>query len=220
MTLRYEDRRDAGRQLARQLAEYVDRDDVLILALPRGGVPVAYEVARELDAALDVLVVRKLGVPGHPEFAMGAIASAGVEVLDRELIQRLHLSQRDVEAVALRERQELARRDLLYRGNRPPARLRHHTVIVVDDGFATGASMNVALQLARSRRPDRLVAAAPVGPPEIVRRLAGLADQVVCPYMPPDFHAVGQFYRHFDQVEDEEVRDLLASARMPDGGHP
>ena len=220
MTLRYENRRDAGRQLARQLEEYAGRDDVLVLALPRGGVPVAYEVARELDAELDVLVVRKLGVPGHPEFAMGAIASPGVEVLDRELIHRLHLSQMQVEAVATRERQELARRERLYRGDRPPARLRHHTVIVVDDGFATGASMSAALQVARSRRPDRLVAAVPVGPPEIARRLAGLADEVVCPYTPPDFHAVGQFYRHFDQTEDEEVRDLLASSRLPTGGNP
>lgn len=209
----FEDRREAGRRLAACLGDYADDPDLLVLGLPRGGVPVAYEVAGALGAELDVLVVRKLGVPGQPEFAMGAIAGGGVEVLDQGLIRALRITRNQVDEAIARERAELARREELYRGGRPPARVRGRTVLVVDDGLATGASMSAAVRVLRSREAGRIVVAAPVGPPGIDRLLRPLADDVVCLATPYGFRAVGSHYRQFGQTTDEEVRELLAAAR-------
>lgn len=203
----FRDRRDAGRRLAAQLEGYWS--DTLVLGLPRGGVPVAYQVARELHAELDVLVVRKLGVPGRPEFAMGAIAGGGVEVVDRDLAAGIGVSDAQIEAVIREERAELERRERSYRGDWPPHRVRGRTVIVVDDGLATGASMTAALQLLREQEPARLVAAVPVGPPDIDAALRGLADEVVCVLRPRAFRAVGQHYQNFGQTSDVEVSELL-----------
>ncbi|MES1954439.1 erythromycin esterase family protein [Salinisphaera hydrothermalis] len=213
MTLLFRNRRDAGRRLARELDGHADHSDVLVLALPRGGVPVAFEVARALGAELDVLVVRKLGVPGHPETAMGAIAANGRQILDRELIRHLRLDSAAIERVIAAERQELARRERLYREGREPLRVAGRRVIVIDDGLATGASMAAALQMVREMGPARLIAAVPVASPEGMGRLGDLADEVVCLAAPEDFRAVGLHYREFDQTSDDEVRRLLAEAR-------
>lgn len=210
----FEDRHDAGRRLSTHLGAYAGEPDLLVLGLPRGGVPVAYEVARALGAELDVLVVRKLGVPGQPEFAMGAIAGDGVEVLDRELIHALRVTREQLEAAILSERDELARREKRYRGGRPPARVRDRTVLVVDDGLATGASMTAALHVLRARGAGRVVVAVPVGPPDTRRLFGSLADDVVCVSTPHDFRAVGSHYHRFEQTTDEEVRELLAAGRL------
>ena len=203
--MRFQDRTDAGRQLAARLTAYANRDDVVVLALPRGGVPVAVEVARGLRAPLDVLLVRKLGVPGHPELAMGAIATGGVQVLSEELIAELHIPRKLVEDVAARERRELDRRERLYRGNRPMPLLRDRTVIVVDDGLATGSTMEAAIAALRHQQSSRIVVAAPVGAVETCHRLKKIADEVVCVTTPEPFDAVGLWYKRFDQVSDEEV---------------
>jgi putative phosphoribosyl transferase len=211
--MRYRDREDAGRRLATELAPYADRDAVVVLALPRGGVPVAFEVARLLHAPLDVLLVRKLGVPGHPELAMGAIASGGVRVLSHDIISQLVVTPEEVEAATTREGVELDRRDRLYRGDRPPTPLAGRTVILVDDGLATGATMEAAIQAVRQSNPARVVVAAPVGAVETCERLRALADEVVCASTPDDFQAVGLCYDRFDQTSDEEVIELLNRAR-------
>jgi putative phosphoribosyl transferase len=208
----YKDRTHAGRQLARTLRHYAGRAGLIVLGLPRGGVPVAFEVAQALGAELDVLLVRKLGMPHHEEYAMGAIGSGGVRVLQPGVPGLMGVTQEQVEQVTARELAELERRDRLYRGARPPPRLEGRCVILVDDGIATGASMLAAVQVVRKQRVARLVVAAPVGAPDTVARLAGEADEVVCPLAPPRFHAVGQYYRKFGQTEDEEVQDLLAQA--------
>ena len=208
--MRFRDRRDAGRHLAGRLASYEKRTDVLVLALPRGGVPVAAEVARILDVALDVFVVRKLGVPGHPELAMGAIANGGVRVLSADLIDELAISPAAIEAVAAREREELERRDRLYRGEREPPALGGKAVIVVDDGLATGATMEAAVAALRLHAPARIIVATPVGAAESCRRLEAVADEVVCVETPEPFRAVGVWYEEFDQTSDEEVTRLLA----------
>lgn len=208
----FEDRREAGRRLAAILDDYADTPDLLVLALPRGGVPVAYEVARALGAELDVLVVRKLGVPDQPEFAMGAIAGDDVVVLDEGLVRALHISREQVEAVIRSERAELERREQAYRGGRPPLRIHGRSVLVVDDGLATGASMRAALQVLRARRAARVVVAVPVAPPDTAYSLRGLADDVVCVHTPRSFRAVGAHYRHFDQTTDAEVHELLEAA--------
>lgn len=208
----FEDRVDAGRRLAARLAVFGGAD-TLVLGLPRGGVPVAYQVARALGAELDVLVVRKIGVPGQPEFAMGAIASGGVEVLDHKLIRALGVDRAQVDAVVETERAELARRERAYRGDRPPPRVAGRTVLVVDDGLATGASMRAALSAVRSLGPARLVVAVPVAPRGIEDQFRDLADEVVCVSRPADFRAVGAHYRHFGQTGDAEVQSLLAAAR-------
>jgi erythromycin esterase-like protein/predicted phosphoribosyltransferase len=205
----FADRADAGRQLAGRLNAYAHRQDVVVLALPRGGVPVGFEVARELHAPLDVFVVRKLGVPGHPELAMGAIASGGVRVLSEDLIDELGIPRSAVEQVSVRERLELERREQLYRGNRTLPFLGQHTVILVDDGLATGASMEAAVAAVRQLQPSAVVVAAPVGAAESCARLRRVADAVVCPETPDPFHAVGAWYRRFDQTTDEEVIGLL-----------
>jgi erythromycin esterase-like protein/predicted phosphoribosyltransferase len=205
----FADRAEAGRHLAGRLSTYACRRDVVVLALPRGGVPVGFEVARALHAPLDVFVVRKLGVPGHPELAMGAIASGGVRVLSDDLIHELGIPRSAVEQVAVRERLELERRERLYRGNRTLPSLKQRTVILVDDGLATGASMEAAVAAVRQLQPSAVVVAAPVGAAESCARLQRVADAVVCAETPEPFHAVGVWYRRFDQTTDEEVIGLL-----------
>lgn len=209
----YTDRAQAGRALAAALREYADRPDVVVLALPRGGVPVAYRVAETLGAPLDVFLVRKLGFPGSEEFAMGAIASGGVRVLNEAVIERYGVPEAVVETVVRREERELSRREKSYRGDLPPLDLRGKTAIVVDDGLATGFSMRAAVKALRSLGPSRVVVAVPVGPRETVEELRLLADEVVCPATPEPFLAVGRFYEDFDQTSDREVVDFLARAR-------
>jgi len=209
-TMRFRDRTDGGRQLAAQLAEYGGRSDVVVLGLPRGGVPVAKEVATRLKAPLDVFLVRKLGVPGHPELAMGAIAEGGVEVLSEDLIQDLRIPPELVQEVAVRERVELERRDVLYRGGRKAPVVRGRTVILVDDGLATGSSMQAAVLALRQHAPARIVVAVPVGASDSCDRLRRVADQVVCVSTPEPFNAVGLWYDEFSQTTDDEVRRLLA----------
>jgi predicted phosphoribosyltransferase len=205
--VRFHNRADAGRRLAAQLTAYDDR--VVVLGLPRGGVPVAVEVARALHATLDVFVVRKLGVPGHPELAMGAIASGGVRVLSQDIIDELGIGASAIDAITARERIELERRDRLYRRDRPLPDVRDRTVIVVDDGLATGATMEAAVRAVRLFGPARVVVAAPVGAPEACERLRRVADEVVCIETPEPFRAVGLWYEQFEQTTDEEVIDLV-----------
>lgn len=204
------DRRDAGRRLAEKIAGYSHRPDVLVLALPRGGVPVAYEVARALNAPLDVFVVRKLGVPGYEELAMGAVATGGVRVLNNEIVEALGIPAPMIDAVAARERQELARRERLYRGGRPPPDVRGRTVILVDDGLATGATMHAAIEALRQQGPASIVVAVPTASPDTCEEMKKKADVVICAITPEPFHAVGRWYQEFSQTTDEEVRELLA----------
>ena len=207
--LMFRDRRQAGQVLARHLLNYAGRPDVIVLALPRGGVPVGFEVARALGVPLDVFVVRKLGVPGYPELAMGAIASGGARVLSRELIARLGIPHQALDAVVERETAELARRERLYRGERPPHDLSGKTVIVVDDGLATGSTMRAAVLSARAMAASRVVVAVPVGAAATCVDLGGVADAVACLRTPDPFRAVGAWYEDFAQTTDEEVRELL-----------
>jgi erythromycin esterase-like protein/predicted phosphoribosyltransferase len=206
---RFGDRASAGRELATRLTAYARRSDVLVLALPRGGVPVAAEVARALDAPLDVFLVRKVGVPAHPELAMGAVAEGGIEVLDRDLIRHWAIPAAAVDQTVARERLELDRRDRQYRAGRRPPHIEGRTLIVVDDGLATGATMQAAVMALRLMKPARIVAAAPVGALETGRRLLGYADEVVCVEMPSDLVAVGLWYDDFTQTSDEDVQRLL-----------
>jgi len=211
-----------GIALARELQKFADRDDVLILALPRGGVPVGYEVARALHVPLDVYLVRKIGAPGHEELAVGALASGGVQVLDRELIRHLGITDADIERVATLEQAELRRRELRYRGDRPLPTLGGRTVILVDDGLATGSSMRAAIRAVRQQHPAHVVVAAPVGARSACEALAREADEVICAAMPEPFHAVGLWYEDFAQTSDEEVEALLRATAMParTGGAP
>jgi putative phosphoribosyl transferase len=216
----FRDRHEAGRVLAEELAAYRDRDGVLVLGLARGGVPVGWEVASALHAALDVFLVRKLGVPGWPELAMGALASGGGLVMNDNVVSSLHVSDEQVRAVIDRETTELQRREQAYRRGRPLADPHDKTVILVDDGIATGASMLAAVRALRAAGPDSapksITVAVPVGPQSACRELAREADDVVCATMPPAFEAVGQVYRDFHQVTDDEVRELLTTPT--DGG--
>jgi predicted phosphoribosyltransferase len=209
---RFRDRREAGRFLAAQLTAYANRPDVLVLALPRGGVPVAAEVARALEAPLDVFVVRKLGVPGHEEFALGAIATGGVRVLNEDAVRALHIPDRVIEAIAAKEQEELARRERVYRGDRPPLDVRGRTVILVDDGLATGATMHAAIRALRQQQPARIVVAVPTASPETCVELRTEVDDVICATTPDPFYAVGLWYEDFSQTTDEEVRELLAQS--------
>ena len=209
---RFRDRRQAGEQLAASLTRYTNRDDVVVLALPRGGVPVAFEVARALGASLDIFLVRKLGAPGHPEFAIGAIAAGGVRVLSDEVIAELGIPLAMIEQVAERELLELERRDKAYRGDRPKPLLRGRTVIVVDDGLATGSTMEAAVTALREHQPARIVVAVPVGAAQSCLRLRELADEVICLRTPEPFNAVGLWYQVFDQTTDSEVVDFLRRA--------
>jgi putative phosphoribosyl transferase len=209
---RFRDRLDAGRALALALEEYRGRPDVVVLGLPRGGVPVAAEVAEALGAPLDVFVVRKLGVPGHDEFAMGAIARGGVQVLDRPTIDALSIPQAAIDRVAEREQRELERREREYRGDRPPPPVSGRIAILVDDGLATGASMRAAVAALRKLGPARIVVAVPVGAARTCRTLQDEADEVVCVSAPEDFQAVGLWYDDFGQTSDAEVQTALRDA--------
>src|SRR6202051_2677993 len=211
----FRDRTDAGRILATQLAAYANRPEVLVLALPRGGVPVAYEVARALGAPLDVFVVRKLGVPGYEELAMGAVATGGVRVLNDQLVERLGIPEQMIDAVAARELQELARRERRYRGGRPPPDVRGRTVILVDDGLATGATMHAAIEALRQQKPTRIVVAVPTASPETCEEMKTKADDVICAITPEPFQAIGRWYQDFSQTTDEEVEALLSRRNVP-----
>jgi len=208
--MRFRDRAAAGRQLAHTLSEFVGRSDVLVLGLPRGGVPVAAEVARHLAAPLDVFLVRKLGVPGQEELALGAIAEGGVEVINQDLVSDLGISPAAIERIAVRERLELDRREVLYRSARRRPEIRDRIVILIDDGLATGATMEAAIVAIRSLGPARIVVAAPVGAKQTCDRLRRLVDDVRCVAMPEPFDAVGVWYEDFGQTTDEEVRGILA----------
>jgi predicted phosphoribosyltransferase len=207
---RFRNRTDAGRQLAEKLAAYAHRPDVLVLALPRGGVPVGYEVARALGAPLDIFLVRKLGVPGYEELAMGAVATGGVRVLNDEIVRGLGISEHEIDAAAARELQELARRERLYRGDRPLPGIAGRTVILVDDGLATGATMRAAIAAVRQQQPARIVVAVPTASPDTCEALKAEADDVVCAMTPEPFLAVGHWYEDFTQTTDDEARELLA----------
>jgi predicted phosphoribosyltransferase len=202
-------RSEAGRLLAAKLAKYADKPDVIVLALPRGGVPVGYEVAHALHAPLDVFVVRKLGIPGHEELAMGAVATGGVRVLNDQVVRGLGIPDNVIEAVANWELQELQRRERLYRGNRPPPDVRGKTVTLVDDGLATGSTMLAGVQALRRLGPARIVVAVPVASGDTCQLLEEYVDEVVCAATPEPFYAVGLWYRDFSQTTDEEVRELL-----------
>jgi predicted phosphoribosyltransferase len=208
----FRDRQDAGIQLAARLLRYAGDPKVLVLGLPRGGVPVAYQVARRLDAPLDVFVVRKLGVPGHRELAMGAIATGGVRVLNPEVVTALRINEPVIAAVATQEQIELERQERVYRGNVPFPGLAGRIVIVVDDGLATGSTMRAAVRALRQMQPARIVVAAPVAAAETCRSLAAEADEVVCVSTPELFHAVSMWYQEFSQTTDEEVRTLLEAS--------
>lgn len=214
-SLPFDDRRQAGQVLAGLLGDYAGRDDVVVLALPRGGVPVAFEVARALGAPLDVFTVRKLGVPGQRELAMGAVASGGVRVLNHDVVVGLGLQPEDIERVEHVERRELERREARYRRGRPPLRLEGLRVIVVDDGIATGSTMQAALEALAEHRPASLIVATPTAAPQAVDALADFADGVVCATTPDPFRAVGAWYRRFDQTSDDEVEALLHEAQGP-----
>ncbi len=210
----FRDRRHAGRVLAQVLAGYANRSDVIVLALPRGGVPVAYEVAKTLHAPLDVFVVRKLGVPGHEEYAMGALATGGVRVLNDNVVRILDIPPDAVEAVVRIEQRELDRRERLYRDARPPPELRGRTVILVDDGLATGSTMLAAIRALHTQHPLRIVAAVPTASAETCEELRAEADEVVCATTPQHFRAVGRWYENFEQITDDEVCSLLARSRL------
>jgi putative phosphoribosyl transferase len=205
----YEDRHDAGRRLAPLLSGFAGAADTLVLGLPRGGVVVAYEIAEALDLPLDVLVVRKLGFPSHPEFAMGAIASGDVVVTNEEVLAQVAGSGEMLRRVMEEEKMELHRREEIFRHGRPMEDVRGKTVLLIDDGIATGATMRAAIQSLQQRRVKRCIAAVPVASPQACEEISGLADKVVCPLMPPNFRGVGQFYLNFEQTTDEEVIALV-----------
>jgi putative phosphoribosyl transferase len=223
MELPLKDRKAAGQELARQLRHYKNRDDVIVLALPRGGVPVAAEITRELGATLDLMLVRKLGTPGHEELAMGAIASGGNRVMNIDVVRGLNIGAQIIGQVEARERRELQRRERAYRGDRPWPALTSHCVILVDDGLATGATMRAAVAAVRQHKPARLVIAVPVAPPDTVTLLRQQVDEVVCLAQPEPFMAIGAWYVDFAQVGDDEVRRILArawqTAASGDGRH-
>jgi putative phosphoribosyl transferase len=209
MSARFENRVEAGRILAAKLMIYANRPETIVLALPRGGVPIGYEIARALNLPLDVMIVRKLGVPGHEEFAMGAIASGGVRVLNRSVIESLRIPSDSLEAVEKREALELMRREATYRGNRHPISLKGKTIILVDDGVATGSTMRVAISALREQRAGRIILATPVAPPTVRWEMEALVEDFVALVMPEDFFGVGQWYNDFTQVSDDTVYELL-----------
>lgn len=211
MQLRFEDRREAGQHLAERLSRYAG-EDILVLGLPRGGVPVAYEVAKKLNAPLDIFTVRKLGVPGHEEYAMGAIASGGVRVLNDEALRELGITAAEIEDAIEEEQEELERRETLYRRDRPAPALEGRTVLLVDDGMATGASMTAALKALRQHNPARVIVAVPAASRTVCEQFEALVDEVVCGITPEPFMAVGVWYEQFEQTTDQEVQELLDRA--------
>jgi len=215
----FADRTEAGQKLALRLKKYASHKDVIVLGTPRGGVPVAYEVALELKLPLDIFVLRKLGVPGHEELAFGAIASGGVRVLDRDIVVGYGIAPSDIERIVRSERQEMQRREDAYRGGRPPLDVNGKTVILVDDGIATGASILAGIKALRQLNPARIVVAVPVAPPTTCARLRHETDELVCLETPHQFFGVGQFYFDFSQVTDEEVVEYLTSAWRENGQH-
>ncbi len=211
----FENRTEAGRLLAAKLTDYTNRPDVIVLALPRGGVPVASEIAQQLNLPLDVCLVRKLGVPGRKELAMGAIASRGVRIINHEVVDWLHLSPDVIEQVAQNEQQELERRDLLYRQNRPLPEIRDRTIILVDDGIATGATLKAAIATLQQQQPKAIVVAVPLAPPTTCQTLTTEVERVVCLRTPDPLHSISLWYQDFSQTTDEEVQQLLALASQP-----
>jgi len=213
-TSMFRNREEAGRELASRLDAYAHSPATLVLGLPRGGVPVAYELAEALDVEMDIFLVRKLGVPWEPELAMGAVASGDVRVINPEVVQSLGIPEEEIEAVARREREVLLERERLFRGDSPPAKIEGRNVILVDDGLATGSSMRAAITALRLQLPAKIVAAVPVGAPQTCERLRQEVDEMICAVMPDSFFAVGQWYVDFSPVTDDEVRDLLQRFRQ------
>jgi putative phosphoribosyl transferase len=215
----FTNRTEAGRRLASRLKKYANREDVIVLGIPRGGVPVAFEVATALRAPLDVFVLRKLGVPGHEELAFGAIGSGGVRILDMDTVEGLGISSLDIELVTRMERKELERRERAYRGGRPSLNVKGLTAILVDDGIATGSSMRAGVRALRQLKPASVVIATPVAPASTCNRLRREVDELVCLETPEPFYGVGRFYRDFSQLSDEEVNELLDRALRERGWH-
>ncbi len=213
----YRDRVDAGKQLAKRLTDFADRDDVLVLALPRGGVPVAYQVAKALQVPMDIFLVRKLGVPGHEELAMGAISTGGVRVLNDDIVSYLRIPRDVIDAVAAGELKELERREREYRGDRPEPDVRGKTVILIDDGLATGSTMRAAAAALRQQNPTRIIVAVPVSAPQTCDEYRMGVDEIICARTPEPFFGVGMWYEDFSQTTDDEVRDLLGKARNETG---
>jgi putative phosphoribosyl transferase len=209
---KYRDRSEAGQFLAARLKNYRNRDDVIVLALPRGGVPVAYEVAKALNAPLDLFIVRKLGVPFFEELAMGAIATGGVRVLNEEVIHRLKITEKIIDAVTREQQEELERREWLYRRDRPPVEIAGKTVVLVDDGLATGSTMRAAIEALRVQLPAAIVVAVPIASADVCRQMRSEAEEIICARTPEPFNAVGQWYDDFTQTTDAEVQDLLNHA--------
>jgi putative phosphoribosyl transferase len=210
----FKDRADAGRKLATRLTRHVDREDVVVLALPRGGVPVAYEVSKALKAPLDIFLVRKLGVPGHEELAMGAIASGGVRVINEDLVDYLGIPNEVIDEIAAVEQRELERRDHAYREDRPPLEVKDKVVIVIDDGLATGSTMRAAAASLRKQKPRTIVVAVPVASLQTCEEFRTEVDEIVCAVTPENFQGVGLWYDDFSQTTDEEVRELLKRAKQ------
>jgi putative phosphoribosyl transferase len=208
----FRNRSHAGKQLAHALLDDLQHSDAIVLALPRGGVPVGFAIARELALELDILLVRKLGLPGHEEYAMGALGSGGVRVVQPEVLRGWGVTPAALEAICARELAEIERRERLFRGARPAPQLRGRSVLLVDDGLATGSTMRAAIEVARASAPARIMVAVPVGAPDTCEALASEVDQLVCLVRPPEFAAVSRWYQHFEQTSDDEVQDLLALA--------
>ncbi len=214
MLWKLHDRTQAGQMLAKKLTAYANRADVLVLGLPRGGVPVAYEVAKALNVPLDVCIVRKFAVPSHKELAMGAIASDGVRVLNFDIISDFGISSKMIDAVAAKELRELQRRDHMYRGNRPSPDLRHRTIILVDDGIATGSTIRAAISILQLEQPAKIIVAVPVAPPDVYKELKTEVDEIVCLMTPEPFYTVELWYDNFSQTTDEEVHRLLEQSAL------
>ncbi|MCW8445634.1 phosphoribosyltransferase [Fluoribacter gormanii] len=207
--MNYDDRYQAGRVLTDLLKDYEKRTDVIVLALPRGGVPVAYEIASKLSLPLDIFIVRKLGVPGHEELAMGAIASGGITVFNEEIVNSLHISKEAINKIQKSEQEELSRRELVYRGKKPFPMLPGKTVILVDDGIATGYTMRAAIAALKQQNPAKIIVTVPVAARSTCDEIAPLVDEIICPMRPVNFYAVGMWYNDFSQTTDDEVMQLL-----------